>query len=168
MNFPFSKQMRWVGHMSMRLCGSSWGEFLASWGTQLRCTTWVEPLFYINRGSQSPGAMMSRTMWPGRELLAFPLLSTAARKRQMRAIIQRVSSASVTGQFPLLLPQNSLWNFLWNAVDNEVVSRISEGLMVLVGIGVGQSYRHFCCFQKRLTSSFLQNRWHRCWCCIAI
>ncbi|TRM58570.1 D-Tyr tRNAtyr deacylase-like domain-containing protein [Schizophyllum amplum] len=38
----------------------------------------------------------------------------------MRAIIQRVSSASVT-------------------VDNEVVSRISKGLMVLVGIGTDDS-----------------------------
>lgn len=34
----------------------------------------------------------------------------------MRAVIQRVSSASVT-------------------VDNEVVSRISKGLMVFIGIG---------------------------------
>lgn len=44
----------------------------------------------------------------------------------MRAIIQRVTGASVT-------------------VGEEVVSQISRGLMVLVGIGAGEAHLFFCC-----------------------
>jgi D-Tyr-tRNAtyr deacylase len=67
----------------------------------------------------------------------------------MRAVVQRVLSASVTGIFlfehyffflplkPSLLPVNS-----------EVVSEISRGLMVLVGIGAGTRHSTYT-FMKR-------------------
>ncbi|KAF8969596.1 D-Tyr tRNAtyr deacylase-like domain-containing protein [Flammula alnicola] len=51
----------------------------------------------------------------------------------MRAIVQRVSSASVT-------------------VDNEVVSRISKGLMVLVGIGSDDTDTDVATLSKKILS----------------
>ena len=55
----------------------------------------------------------------------------------MRAVVQRVKSASVTGislcshrEVILIMLTRSFFK-----VDNEVISSISRGLMVLVGIG---------------------------------
>lgn len=66
----------------------------------------------------------------------------------MRAIIQRVSAASVTGMFNLApnapkvivlsISQAQQITSLY-AVNNEMISQISQGLMVLVGIGTGMS-----------------------------
>ncbi|KAG8791657.1 D-tyrosyl-tRNA(Tyr) deacylase [Ceratobasidium sp. 428] len=55
----------------------------------------------------------------------------------MRAVIQRVSSASVTGT-SLLFRRRTYSKFTKNAVeivDSEIVSSISRGLMCLIGIG---------------------------------
>ncbi|PPQ66202.1 hypothetical protein CVT26_011061 [Gymnopilus dilepis] len=49
----------------------------------------------------------------------------------MRAVVQRVSSASVT-------------------VDNEVVSRIAHGLMVLVGIGIDDTEADVATLSKKI------------------
>ena len=59
----------------------------------------------------------------------------------MRAVIQRVTSASVAGAFSMqrvaiVLSHNLLYFIV---VDSETVSSIGRGLMVLVGIGTGQS-----------------------------
>ncbi len=58
----------------------------------------------------------------------------------MRAVIQRVTSASVTGAYStkyvaIGVPHKSV---CFIAVDSETVSSIGRGLMVLVGIGTGQ------------------------------
>jgi len=56
----------------------------------------------------------------------------------MRAVVQRVLSASVTGLFFFLSWTSSSPRIeRVVSVNNEVVSEISRGLMVLVGIGVG-------------------------------
>jgi D-Tyr-tRNAtyr deacylase len=55
----------------------------------------------------------------------------------MRAVVQRVLSASVTGLFLSSIIYTDVMNFA--SVDNQTVSEISRGLMVLVGIGVGTS-----------------------------
>ena len=57
----------------------------------------------------------------------------------MRAVIQRVANASVTGMpVPSLLAErNSLIKALTALVNDEVISSIGKGLMVLVGIGKG-------------------------------
>ena len=53
----------------------------------------------------------------------------------MRAVIQRVASASVTGEASDF---KALVIFLIILiVDGDVISKISKGLMVLVGIGTG-------------------------------
>ena len=54
----------------------------------------------------------------------------------MRAIIQRVSAASVTG---IVDVNHGLYFILteFDIVNNEMISQISQGLMVLVGIGTG-------------------------------
>jgi D-Tyr-tRNAtyr deacylase len=54
----------------------------------------------------------------------------------MRAVVQRVLSASVTGLFLCLHVVSALVENR-SLVDSEIVSEISRGLMVLVGIGVG-------------------------------
>jgi D-Tyr-tRNAtyr deacylase len=55
----------------------------------------------------------------------------------MRAVVQRVSSASVSGKFYF-----TLWKFWLRTptVDGQVISQISRGLMVLVGIGRGKTF----------------------------
>lgn len=64
----------------------------------------------------------------------------------MRAVVQRVLSASVTGLFFSSLIYTDVINFA--SVDSQTVSEISRGLMVLVGIGVGTS-RSTCTFLQR-------------------
>ena len=54
----------------------------------------------------------------------------------MRAVVQRVLSASVTGFFFCLNLISALVECR-SPVNSEIVSEISRGLMVLVGIGVG-------------------------------
>jgi D-Tyr-tRNAtyr deacylase len=56
----------------------------------------------------------------------------------MRAVVQRVLSASVTGLFLSGIIYTDIVNFA--SVEGETVSEISRGLMVLVGIGVGTSH----------------------------
>ena len=59
----------------------------------------------------------------------------------MRAVVQRVLSASVTGSFfPPNIFHALVKCFASLAVNNEIVSEISRGLMVLVGIGVGKCH----------------------------
>lgn len=53
----------------------------------------------------------------------------------MRAVVQRVVSASVTGESALL--PTKIIVLIRKAVNNEIISQISRGLMVLVGIGTG-------------------------------
>ncbi len=57
----------------------------------------------------------------------------------MRAVIQRVASASVAGN--LLFEKNFLCSDSLSTcpVDGETISKISKGLMVLVGIGSGRT-----------------------------
>ena len=80
----------------------------------------------------------------------------------MKAVIQRVISASVTGEGIFYVSRSLPVLILCyvSSVDNEVISQISKGLVVLVGIRLGQRY----------TSSFWnltlipQRRRHWCWC----
>jgi D-Tyr-tRNAtyr deacylase len=59
----------------------------------------------------------------------------------MRAVVQRVLSASVTGStlFSLIVVYALVEECLVS-VNSEIVSEISRGLMVLVGIGVGKCH----------------------------
>ena len=58
------------------------------------------------------------------------------REKNMRAVIQRVLSASVTGSFLCPNVISALVEYR-SPVNSKIVSEISRGLMVLVGIGVG-------------------------------
>jgi D-Tyr-tRNAtyr deacylase len=53
----------------------------------------------------------------------------------MRAVIQRVTSASVTGGLGSCFRE--IISCRIALVDGEVISKIAKGLMVLVGIGTG-------------------------------
>jgi len=58
--------------------------------------------------------------------------------RPMRAIIQRVSSASVIGIYePYYLRWHHLTGSFPPQVAGEKISEIGQGLMVLIGIGAG-------------------------------
>jgi hypothetical protein len=61
--------------------------------------------------------------------------------KRMRAVVQRVLSASVTGStlFSLIVVYALVEECLVS-VNSEIVSEISRGLMVLVGIGVGKCH----------------------------
>jgi D-Tyr-tRNAtyr deacylase len=59
----------------------------------------------------------------------------------MRAIIQRVASASVTGEL-ICLSLYPKFCLKVISVNSEVISQISRGLMVLVGIGAGLHFTH--------------------------
>ena len=58
----------------------------------------------------------------------------------MRAVVQRVLSASVTGSFSPNVFHALVERSASLAVNSEIVSEISRGLMVLVGIGVGKCH----------------------------
>jgi D-Tyr-tRNAtyr deacylase len=64
----------------------------------------------------------------------------------MRAVVQRVLSASVTGLFFSSIIYTDVVNFA--SVDSQTVSEISRGLMVLVGIGVGTSRSTYVLLQR--------------------
>ena len=53
----------------------------------------------------------------------------------MRAVVQRVISASVTGEVCYSAQRRQLTSSC--PVDNEVISSIGRGVMILVGIGTG-------------------------------
>lgn len=57
----------------------------------------------------------------------------------MRAVIQKVTSASVTGGFGSvrIFWRQTISYRVIRLVDGEVISKIAKGLMVLVGIGTG-------------------------------
>ena len=60
----------------------------------------------------------------------------------MRAVVQRVLSAAVSGMSVVSNTKSRSYSYpliSFTPVDDEVVSQISRGLMVLVGIGIGLS-----------------------------
>ena len=64
------------------------------------------------------------------------------RVKRMRAVVQRVLSAAVSGMSVVSNTKSRSYSYLlisFTPVDDEVVSQISRGLMVLVGIGIGLS-----------------------------
>lgn len=61
---------------------------------------------------------------------------------------------------PSILKEFSNWRILWPLVDNQVVSQISKGLMVLVGIGSGQ--RRGWIFSCLSSTPTIQNRRYCC------
>ena len=88
----------------------------------------------------------------------------------MRAVVQRVASASVTGA---LYDSGSRCETEHESVDNEVVSHISRGLMVLVGIGRGLSPTYSLSLpwldcMSALTQSLFQYRRHPVRCNILV
>jgi hypothetical protein len=71
----------------------------------------------------------------GTSYAGFP--DPSRKEKNMRAVVQRVLSASVTGFFFLYLNVISALVENRSLVNSEIVSEISRGLMVLVGIGIG-------------------------------